>query len=159
MDVNCLQKELEISAGEVWTLSEKEMGWFAEGEFFLPERVLRRFQNLRGLVRKSDLERVFCHCCWENLLEREDISSLRIGILGLEGSFALRISRSWIRGLTAGGREGSKSLMKPAGTECLEAVRRIFRKRASSLGQEVGGGRFSKRRSVSSWKEGQFALG
>ena len=44
---------------------------------------------------------------WEYLVEREEISSLRIGILGWEGLFFLRRSRSWIRGLAAGGREGS----------------------------------------------------
>lgn len=51
MEVNCLAKEFEMSEGEVWTFSEKEMGWFVGGEFFLPERVPRRFQNLRGFVR------------------------------------------------------------------------------------------------------------
>lgn len=79
------------------------------------------------------------------------ISSSRREILGLEGSFFLRRSRTRIRGLAAWGREGSKSLMKPEGTECLEAVRRVSRKMASSLGQEVGGGRCSKRSSVS-WR-------
>ena len=49
-------------------------------------------------------------------------------------------------------------LMKPAGTVCLEAVWRIWRKVASPWEQEEGSGRSSKRVSVSRVKVSQSAL-
>ena len=59
---------------------------------------------------------------------------------GLVGSFCLRRSRWEIRGITSGGVKGEWFLRKPAGMECEEAERRIFRKVFSSLSQDVGGG-------------------
>ena len=50
MQVNCFVNALAIFCGEVKTLFLKEMGWFAGGELCLPERDLRRDQNLAGLV-------------------------------------------------------------------------------------------------------------
>lgn len=63
-----------------------------------------------------------------------------------------------MRGLADWGREGLVFLMKPEGTECLEAVWRILRKMASPWEQEEGSGAFSKRVSVSRVKVSQSAL-
>ena len=58
----------------------KEMGWLDGGELFLPERDLRRDQNLVGLVLWSDFERISCHFLLECWFTIEEIWSLRIWI-------------------------------------------------------------------------------
>ena len=158
MQVNCFVNALAIFCGEVKTLFLKEMGWFAGGELCLPERDLRRDQNLAGLVLWSALERRSCHFSLEWVSVREEISSLRIGILGSVG-LDLRIeSRSRIRALADLGKERDLFLMKPAGTKCFEEVWRILRKMASPWEQDEGEGRSLKRISVSRVKDSQSAF-
>ena len=86
-----------FSKVEVGTFLLKEMVWLDGGELFMPERDLRRDQNLEGFVLWSDLERVSCHFllgCW---LTIEEIWLLRIWIWGSWGLVSRRESRCWIR--------------------------------------------------------------
>ena len=52
------------------------------GKLFLPDKDLKRDQNLVVFVLWSDLERVSFHLLWACWLTIEDICSLRMGILG-----------------------------------------------------------------------------
>ena len=130
MQVNCFVNALAIFCGDVKTLFLKEMGWFAGGELCLPERDLGRDQNLAGLVLWSALERRSCHFSLEWVSVREEISSLRIGILGSVGLDLQIESHLRIRALADLGKERDLFLMKPAGTKCFKEVWRILQKMA-----------------------------
>ncbi len=82
----------------------------------------------------------------------EDLDLRIMGIVYTKGITLLD------KGFADWGREGLEFLMKPEGTECLEAVWRILRKMASPWEQEEGSGAIKKRVSVSRVKVSQSAL-
>ena len=157
-EVKRLQKELAIEEEVLRILGPNDIGWFGGMAEDLPERDFSRDQYLEGLELWWEFDRVSSQRWRADWEKAEDIFRLRSPMSGSVGSFCLMRSRWAIRETTSGGVKGEWFLRKPAGMECEEAERRIFRKVFSSLSHEVGGGMFLKDSSVSRVKFVQFAF-
>ena len=128
-----------MSLLEVRVREPKVMGWLGGWEG-LPDRDLRRDQNLEGFRWRLRDWTLLIQVSREWLAMAEEISTLRSEREGCCGSEARARSRSRTSGMAAGGRLGMKSFLLPRGMWLAAAESRVLRKKASPSEQEEGGG-------------------